>query len=95
MDYSSPFNIQVLPTFEPQKVLVDGPGIRNGISASLETSFRIDTREAGIEHADILIKVDQYNDYNEKLVHVIYMFRILKVFLFRRKLSIIKMALIK
>jgi hypothetical protein len=53
----SPFNVQVLPHFEPQRVIVDGPGIRNGIPASLETYFRIDTREAGFEHPDVLIKV--------------------------------------
>ncbi len=49
--------MQVLPHFEPHKVLVDGPGIHNGIPASLETYFRIDTREAGFEHPDVLIKV--------------------------------------
>ncbi|CAF2157131.1 unnamed protein product [Rotaria magnacalcarata] len=52
----SPFNIQVLPLFEPNKIIVDGPGIRNGIPASLETYFRIDTRDAGFEQPDILIK---------------------------------------
>ncbi|CAF4590287.1 unnamed protein product, partial [Rotaria sp. Silwood2] len=51
-----PFNIQVLPHFEPNKVIVDGPGIRNGIPASLETHFRIDTRDAGFEQPDVLIK---------------------------------------
>lgn len=55
--FYSPFNVQVLPHFEPHKVIVDGPGIRNGIPASLETYFRIDTREAGFEHPDVLIKV--------------------------------------
>ena len=49
---TSPFNVHVLPNFEPNKVVVDGPGIRNGIPASLETSFRIDTREAGFEQPD-------------------------------------------
>ena len=57
LDFISPFNVQVLPSFEPQKVVVDGPGIRNGIPASLETSFRIDTREAGLEQPDVSIKV--------------------------------------
>ncbi|CAM2708294.1 unnamed protein product [Rotaria socialis] len=52
----SPFNIQVLPLFEPNKIIIDGPGIRNGIPASLETYFRIDTRDAGFEQPDILIK---------------------------------------
>jgi hypothetical protein len=49
--------VHVLPHFEPNKVIVDGPGIRNGIPASLETYFRIDTRDAGFEHPDVLIKV--------------------------------------
>ncbi len=55
----SPFNVQVLPHFEPHKVIVDGPGIHSGIPASLETYFRIDTREAGFEHPDVLIKVQK------------------------------------
>ncbi len=53
----SPFNVLVLPHFEPHKVTVDGPGIHSGIPASLETYFRIDTSEAGFEHPDVLIKV--------------------------------------
>ncbi|CAF3895693.1 unnamed protein product, partial [Adineta steineri] len=52
----SPFNVQVLPNFEPHKVIVDGPGTRNGIPASLETHFRIDTRDAGVEHPEVSIK---------------------------------------
>lgn len=55
--FSSPFNVQVLPHFEANKVVVDGPGVRNGVSASLETSFRIDTRDAGVEQTEISIKV--------------------------------------
>jgi hypothetical protein len=47
-----------LPLFEPHKVIVDGPGIRNGIPASLETHFRIDTRDAGLEQLDVSIKVN-------------------------------------
>jgi hypothetical protein len=57
--FYSPYNVQVLPHFEPHKVIVDGPGIRNGIPASLETYFRIDTREAGFEQPDVLIKVNK------------------------------------
>jgi hypothetical protein len=55
--HTSPFNVQVLPNFEPRKVIVDGPGVRNGIPASLQTSFLIDTREAGVEQLDVSIKV--------------------------------------
>jgi hypothetical protein len=57
--FTSPYNVQVLPHFEPHKVIVDGPGIRNGIPASLETYFRIDTREAGFEQPDVSIKVNK------------------------------------
>ena len=57
LNFTSPFNVQVLPSFEPQKVVVHGPGIRNGIPASLETSFHIDTREAGLEQPEVSIKV--------------------------------------
>jgi hypothetical protein len=68
----SPFNVQVLPHFEPHKVIVDGPGIHSGIPASLETYFRIDTREAGFEHPDVLIiDFDRF---------ISILFRILKVF---------------
>jgi hypothetical protein len=77
--FLSPFNVQVLPSFEPHKVIVDGPGIRNGIPASLETHFRIDTREAGFEQPDVLIKVkkkETYFYYKSKNK----IFRILKVF---------------
>ena len=38
---------------------LDGPGIRNGIPASLETNFRIDTRDAGNENPEVLIKVNE------------------------------------
>ncbi|CAF0910880.1 unnamed protein product [Didymodactylos carnosus] len=41
-----PYNVQILPHFEPRKVIVDGPGIRSGVPASLPNNFRIDTREA-------------------------------------------------
>lgn len=54
----SPFTVQVVPSFEPHKVVVDGPGVRNGIPATLETSFRIDTREAGLEQLEVVIKVN-------------------------------------
>jgi hypothetical protein len=57
--FYSPFNVKVLPHFEPHKVIVDGPGIRNGLPASLETYFRVDTREAGVENLDVLIKVKE------------------------------------
>ncbi len=53
---NSPFQINVLPKFEPNKVKVEGPGIRHGISASLPASFIVDTREAGEANLEINIK---------------------------------------
>ena len=87
---SSPFNVQVLPHFEPHKVIVDGPGIHSGIPASLETYFRIDTSEAGFEQPDVLIKVREKIDWNA-FVLIIILFRIPKVLSFHAKLLTIKM----
>jgi hypothetical protein len=52
-------------------VIVDGPGVRNGIPASLETSFRIDTRDAGFEQPDISIKVNKRKKITKESFHVI------------------------
>ena len=90
--FSSPFQVQVQPNFEPQKVVVDGPGVRNGIPASLETSFRIDTREAGVEHPEVLIKVNETDRSERLLTDDVALCRIPRVFWCLRKLSIIKMA---
>jgi filamin len=56
-----PMNVNVLPTFEPYKVKVDGAGIRNGVAASLATSFTIDTRDAGVASLDVSIKGPEGN----------------------------------
>lgn len=53
---NSPFHIIVLPKFEPHKVRVDGPGVHHGVSASLPTTFNVDTKEAGDANLDINIK---------------------------------------
>ena len=58
---NSPFQINVLPKFEPNKVKVDGPGVRHGISASLPASFIVDTREAGEANLEINIKDPEGN----------------------------------
>ena len=52
----SPFHIKVLPKFEPEKVRVDGPGVRNGVPASLPANFNVDTTEAGDASLDINIR---------------------------------------
>lgn len=59
--HNSPFNLNVLPRFEPNKVKVDGPGIRNGVPASLPATFVVDTREAGEANLDIHIKDPEGN----------------------------------
>ena len=76
--FSSPFNVQVLPHFEPHKVIVDGPGIRNGIPASLETYFSIDTRNAGFEQPEVTIKV---NTDKKKQKHIFIIFSLICFFL--------------
>jgi hypothetical protein len=58
---NSPFQLNVLPKFEPHKVRVDGPGIRHGIAASLPASFIVDTREAGEANLEINIKDPEGN----------------------------------
>lgn len=57
----SPFHINVLPKFEPYKVRVDGPGVHHGVSASLPTTFNVDTKEAGDANLDINIKDPEGN----------------------------------
>ena len=58
---NSPFNINVLPKFEPYKVRVDGPGVHNGIPASLPVHFIVDTKDAGQANLDINIKDPEGN----------------------------------
>lgn len=58
---NSPFHINVLPKFEPHKVKVDGPGVRNGVHASLPATFVVDTKEAGEANLEINIKDPEGN----------------------------------
>ena len=57
----SPFNVNVLPSFEPRKVKVDGPGVRPGVRASLATGFIVDTKEAGVAPLDVNIRDPEGN----------------------------------
>ena len=43
--------------FDPSKVVVSGPGVENGIPASLPTYFVVDTTEAGDADLDIAVQV--------------------------------------
>ncbi|GAU93664.1 hypothetical protein RvY_05566 [Ramazzottius varieornatus] len=53
----SPFQTKVLPTCEPQKVVVTGQGVNKaGVPASLPTEFIVDTREAGYGDLKVNIK---------------------------------------
>jgi filamin len=58
---NSPFQIQVFPKFDPNKVRVEGPGVHHGIPASLPASFIVDTKEAGEANLDINIKDSEGN----------------------------------
>ena len=43
----SPFTIKVTAAPDPSKVLVSGDGINNGLLATYQSSFNVDTRGAG------------------------------------------------
>lgn len=53
----SPFTQNVLPAHDASKVAVDGPGIEDGVPASLPTQFTVDTSDAGVADLDIAIQV--------------------------------------
>lgn len=50
----------MLPSFDPSKVIVSGPGVQSGIPASLPTAFLVDTTEAGDADLDIAVQVTSY-----------------------------------
>ena len=58
---NSPFQLNVFPKFDPNKVRVEGPGVHHGIPASLPASFIVDTKEAGEAPLDINIKDSEGN----------------------------------
>ena len=51
---------KILPVFDASKVLVSGPGVENGIPASLPTAFLVDTTDAGDADLDIAVQVNSY-----------------------------------
>ncbi|RZC35933.1 filamin-A [Asbolus verrucosus] len=53
---NSPFPIKVRPKVEPEKVKLSGPSIdENGVPASIPTTIKIDTQEAGYGDLDVEI----------------------------------------
>ena len=60
MSLDSPVKQKILPVFDASKVLVSGPGVENGIPASLPTAFLVDTTDAGDADLDIAVQVNSY-----------------------------------
>lgn len=55
----SPHHLKVLPTCEPNKVRVTGPGVGNQpVHASYPVDFTVDTREAGFSDLEVTILVN-------------------------------------
>jgi filamin len=53
---NSPFPIKVRPKVDPERVKLSGPSIdENGVPASIPTTIKIDTREAGFGDLDVKI----------------------------------------
>ena len=66
----SPFEQTILPAFDASKVTVSGPGIEDGVPASLPTEFTVDTSKAGVADLDIAVQVCVGNIYTDTSVQV-------------------------
>ena len=53
----SPFNVNVQPGVDVNKVRLSGDGIQPEVLASMPVQFVIDTRDAGIAELDVVIQV--------------------------------------
>lgn len=53
----SPFEQTILPSYDASKVTVSGPGVEDGVLASLPTEFTVDTSKAGIADLDVAVQV--------------------------------------
>ncbi|XP_077308129.1 filamin-B isoform X3 [Lithobates pipiens] len=52
----SPFKVKVLPTYDPSKVTVSGPGLSSqGVPASLPADFAVNAKDAGLGDLSVLI----------------------------------------
>ncbi|XP_066588237.1 filamin-A isoform X2 [Prorops nasuta] len=51
----SPYKFKVLPTVEPSKVVLSGPGVSSVVTASFPTDFVVDTSKAG--YGDLEVQV--------------------------------------
>lgn len=57
----SPFGIKVRPLAEPEKVKLSGPSITDkGVPASLPTTVKIDTNDAGYGDLEVKVVVSRY-----------------------------------
>ncbi|KAF6019536.1 FLNB [Bugula neritina] len=52
----SPFEQTVLPPHDASLVTVSGPGIEDGVAASLPTEFTVDTSKAGVADLDVAVQ---------------------------------------
>ena len=55
----SPFKPQVLPTVEPNKVILSGPGVAPVCTASFPIDFVVDTSEAGYGDLEVQVLVSK------------------------------------
>ncbi|XP_040215154.1 filamin-B isoform X2 [Rana temporaria] len=52
----SPFKVKVLPTYDPSKVTVSGPGLSSqGVPASLPADFAVNAKDAGLGDLSVLV----------------------------------------
>ena len=47
----------MLPAYDASKVTAEGPGIEDGVPASLPTEFTVDTSKAGVADLDVAVQV--------------------------------------
>lgn len=65
---NSPFQTKVRPAVEPEKIKLSGPSIdQNGVPASIPTTIKIDTTEAGVADLDVKIIGPDGNDRKVKV----------------------------
>ena len=63
----SPFEQSILPAHDASKVKVSGPGIDDGVPASLPTEFTVDTTDAGVADLDVAIQVSVCSQLYNKI----------------------------
>ena len=56
-----------MPAHDASKVKVSGPGIDDGVPASLPTEFTVDTTDAGVADLDVAIQVSVCSQLYSKI----------------------------